>query len=145
LSQAVKEAVKAENKARVAPVAAAKKALETAQGKLKKAEDSKKPSADRIARRREAVMRAQEAVTAAEANVAATPLLAVKKLKQHVETRWNSVFVMLERLVLLRAPVAAVCASNTGEAAGKVRCAFAFVVIIVPHCGMFDRFLHRST
>jgi hypothetical protein len=121
LSQALKDSVSNENKVRLGPLRAAEKALETARLKLKEAEDADKPSRKRIARRQDALKAAQEALVVAKESAARTPKLEVKKLKQHVETRWNSVYVMLERLVLLRAPVVTVCVANTGETAGKVR------------------------
>jgi hypothetical protein len=126
LSQALKEAVKSENKVRQAPLRAAEKALDAAVSKLKDAEEAENPSRKRIARRQETLKAAQEALEVAKKNAAGTPALPVDKLKQHVETRWNSVFVMLERLVLLRAPVVAVCTANTGEATGKVRVCVCF-------------------
>jgi hypothetical protein len=125
LSHALKEAVNSENKVRLGPLHAAEKAVETALGKLKEAEEADKPSRKRIKRRQEALKEAQDSLVAAKESAAHTPKLEVDKLKQHVETRWNSVFVMLERLVLLRAPVVSVCLANTGDVAGKVRdCSF---------------------
>jgi hypothetical protein len=43
------------------------------------------------------------------------------KLKQHVKTRWNSVYLMLDRLLLLRAPLVTMLANHTGDGQTQVR------------------------
>jgi hypothetical protein len=46
------------------------------------------------------------------------------KLKQCVKTRWNSLYFMLERLLVLRAPLITMLASHTGDGPAQVRCLF---------------------